>query len=256
MLTDAYFHSVLDLSAELTRRTIDHVVYTLRNESLIPRARNSLVAVFLQSDCTDMLFIDADVQFAPESVVRMLEMGKPVIGAACPLKHLPLRYAVNFRFDGDEKKRQLRVDDGAIEVEDVGSSFLLVRRSVFQELIEAYPELHYETGPGYASPECVPYFYSFFDTMHDEETNRYLSEDYTFCRRWQAIGGTTWIDPKTEISHVGSFVFRGRINELLDWTADGCCYLKGSTLQHTIAAIFPEDEEPPVSTHTHSRSSR
>jgi len=241
LLTDAYLHSILDLSAALARRGIDYTVYTLRNESLIPRARNTLVAVFLQSGCTDMLFIDADVRFDPEGALRMLDTDKPVIGAACPVKHLPLHYAVNFRFDGDEQEKKLIVDDGAIEVVDVGSSFLLIRRSVFEELIEAYPHLHYRNGLKQFSPDCDPYFYSFFDTMHDPDTNRYLSEDYTFCRRWQQIGGKTWLDPKTRIAHVGSFTYAGHLDDLLDWTADDCCHLKNATLHHTLESVFPQE---------------
>jgi hypothetical protein len=254
MLTDQYLHSILNLTQALVQRKIGYTVYTLRNESLITRARNTLVAVFLKSDCTDMMFIDADVQFEPDSILRMLEMDKPVIGAACPMKSLPLRYAVNFRFDGDPQEKKLIIDNGAIEVVDVGSSFLMIRREVFDKLIVAYPHLHYQNSLKFFSPDYDPYFYSFFDTMHDPETNRYLSEDYTFCRRWQQIGGKTWIDPKTKLTHVGSYTFNGNISDLLNWKPDDSCYLKSSTFNHTIASIFPQEKEPPVSKSENSGS--
>jgi hypothetical protein len=151
-LTDQYFHSILNLTQALIQHKIGYTVYTLRNESLITRARNTLVAVFLKSNCTDLMFIDADVLFEPERVLRMLEMDKPVVGAACPLKHLPLSYAVNFRFDGDPQEKKLIIDKGAIEVVDVGSSFLLIQRNVFEKLIEAYPQLHYQNGLKFFSP--------------------------------------------------------------------------------------------------------
>ncbi len=57
----------------------------------------------------------------------------------------------------------------------------MIRREVFDKLIVAYPHLHYQNSLKFFSPDYDPYFYSFFDTMHDPETNRYLSEDYTFC---------------------------------------------------------------------------
>jgi hypothetical protein len=82
--------------------------------------------------------------------------------------------------------------------------------------------------------------------MHDPETNRYLSEDYTFCRRWQQIGGKIWIDPKTKLTHIGSYTFNGNIGDLLNWKSDDTCHLKSSTFQHTIASIFPQEKEPPI----------
>jgi hypothetical protein len=52
-------------------------------------------------------------------------------------------------------------------------------------------------------------FYALFDTMIDPIDKRYLSEDYTFCRRWQKIGGDIWLDPSISLNHYGSFCFQG-----------------------------------------------
>jgi hypothetical protein len=54
--------------------------------------------------------------------------------------------------------------------------------------------------------------YAFFDTMIDPETNRYLSEDYAFCRRWQKLNqdNKVWLDPSIALDHVGNHVFQGR----------------------------------------------
>ena len=52
------------------------------------------------------------------------------------------------------------------------------------------------------------YCYSFFDTVHDPDDNRYLSEDYTFCRRWQKIGGEIWLDPNTKLNHIGVILLK------------------------------------------------
>ena len=120
----------------------------------------------------------------------------------------------------------------------MGASCLLIRRGVFEQMMEAYPELHYQNGLEFFSG-CDPYFYSFFDTLHDAETNRYLSEDYAFCRRWQRIGGRVWLDPSAEITHVGSFLYAGHFGDLLEWAADGGCRLTSATLHHSLAADLP-----------------
>ena len=66
-------------------------------------------------------------------------------------------------------------------------------------MIEGYPELFYLNDSS-IDPKFNQYCYSFFDTIHDPDDNRYLSEDYTYCRRWQKIGGSIWLDPNTNLN--------------------------------------------------------
>jgi hypothetical protein len=51
--------------------------------------------------------------------------------------------------------------------------------------------------------------------MIDPESRRYLSEDYTFCRLWQQMGGEVFLDPRTGLNHVGHYTFRGNIRKLI-----------------------------------------
>jgi len=226
MLTDLYFHSVLLLGNELSRNNVYYGVYTIRNESLVTRARNSLVAMFLESNYTDILFIDADIQFDSQSVLRMLSMNKHVIGGAYTAKQIPPRFTLNFCFDGDMADRKLVVDNGAIEVEEIGSGFLLIKRETLEKMMDAYPELKYNNDISSYSKNLDPFFYSFFDTMLDQATHRYLSEDYTFCRRWRDIGGKIWLDPKTILNHIGTYTFTGNVNNLLEWNNEYNCRLR------------------------------
>ena len=79
---------------------------------------------------------------------------------------------------------------------------------------EAYPELHYRNDSN-IDPKFNKYCYSFFDTLHDPDDNRYLSEDYTFCRRWQKLGGEIWLDPNTHLNHVGTYTFEGELSQVI-----------------------------------------
>ena len=230
MLSDQYFHSILILGHELSKNNVDYGIFTIRNESLVTRARNSLVAMFLESNYTDLFFIDADIQFDPQSVLRMLTMDKPVIGGAYTVKQIPPRYTLSFCFDGDPDDRRLIVDKGAIEVAEIGSGFLLIRREVLERMIEAYPELKYNNDISSYPNKLDPFFYTFFDTMLDPATHRYLSEDYTFCRRWRDIGGKVWLDPKTILNHIGTYTFTGDVNELFEWDKEENCRLRRPVL--------------------------
>ncbi len=217
-ITDQYFLSVFRLTQELIKYNINFRITTLRNESLVPRARNILNAMFLEAkECTHLMFIDADIEFEPESVIRMLAMDKDLITGAYPKKTLPVDYAINLKF-ADKEKTQVKVDMGAVEVLDASTGFWLMKREVVERMIEAYPELFYLNDSS-IDPKFNQYCYSFFDTIHDPDDNRYLSEDYTFCRRWQKIGGQIWLDPNTKLNHVGSYTFEGDVNKIFNWEA-------------------------------------
>jgi len=217
MCCGMYTKSTADLATMSTQYQLDVRFFYLFNESLITRARNYLVDEFLRSPYTHLMFIDADIEFDPEAVIRMIAMDKDLITGAYPKKTLPVDYAINLKF-ADQQKQQVRVDLGAVEVLDASTGFWLMKRNVVEKMIKAYPELYYVNDSS-IDPKFNQYCYSFFDTIHDPDDNRYLSEDYTFCRRWQKIGGKIWLDPNTKLNHIGSYTFEGNVNKIFNWDA-------------------------------------
>ena len=214
LVTDQFFLSMFRTSQTLMSHGINFRITTLRNESLITRARNIMVAMFLESDCSHLMFIDADIEFDAESILRALAYDKPIMAAAYPKKALPVQYAINFKFK-DQATKQVRVENGAIEVLDASTGFFLVKREVIEKMVQAYPELHYKNDSN-IDEKFNKYCYSFFDTIHDPDDNRYLSEDYTFCRRWQKIGGEIWLDPNTKLNHIGAYTFEGDVSKIIN----------------------------------------
>jgi GT2 family glycosyltransferase len=220
------------MSQVLMQYGIKFRITTLRNESLIPRARNILTAMFLEdTSSTHLMFIDADIEFEPDSIIRMLAMDKDVIAAAYPKKTInwstvkaaALRgeenlatfgadYAINLKVE--KGTNRVRSHLGTVEVLDASTGFFLVKKSVVQQMTEHYPELHYKNDSS-IDPKFNPFCYALWDTMIDPTDLRYLSEDYTFCRRWQMMGGEIWVDPNTKLNHVGSYTFEGNLNNLL-----------------------------------------
>ena len=90
---------------------------------------------------------------------------------------------------------------------------MLIKRDVFVKMREAFPDLKYTSdqiinNKRYSSDWC----YSFFDCIIDPDSNRYLSEDYTFCRRWQQIGGKIYAEIASPLTHFGTYGFRGNVS--------------------------------------------
>jgi hypothetical protein len=229
MCTEAYLRSMMALTVALDRMGVAHTLLTLTNESLITRARNRLVAQFLATSGTHLFFIDADLRFDPGDVLRLVAHDRPVIAAAYPAKAVreenvvghvfedveqvrraTTQYVVNVIFEDEEAmaRNEATLKDGLIEVLDAGTGFLCIQRHVIEQLIAAHPELTYYPERTYQADPANPQpEWALFDTMIDE--GRYLSEDYAFCRRWQRLGGSVWLDPTIALDHLGTHTFRG-----------------------------------------------
>jgi hypothetical protein len=239
-ITDQYFLSMFKTSQLLMQHGIDFRITTLRNESLIPRGRNILQAMYLYDDSmTHLMFIDADIEWEPDSIIRMLSMNKDIVVGAYPkktidwnsvkvaakmgeetLEDFQAEYALNLKFDiAEDGAKRVVAKHGAIELLDASTGFFLVKRRVFDKFIASYPELKYNNDSG-IDPKYNDYCYAFFDTMIDPDDRRYLSEDYTFCRRAQDLGIRVWLDPNTNLNHVGTYTFKGNIGRLFSIATD------------------------------------
>ena len=91
---------------------------------------------------------------------------------------------------------------------------MCIQREVIQKMFDEHPELKYANDIN-VDQKFEKHMYALFDTMIDPESRRYLSEDYTFCRLWQQMGGEVYLDPRTALNHVGHYTFRGNIRKLI-----------------------------------------
>ena len=240
-LTEPYFRSVVKLLTFFNKHNIPLAFGTIANESLVTRARNVLVAYFLNSDYTHLMFIDADIEFQVEDLLKLYVHDKDVCVGAYPKKgvnwthikegvlmdpskeHTPNQiaslgsdYAINFKFK-DISTKTVQVENGLIQLHDAGTGFMLIKRETILKMIEHYPELKYKNDVQMGAVDLKDNFYALFDTMIDPKDKRYLSEDYTFCRRWQAMDGEIWLDPSISLNHYGSFCFQGNPEMIIQY---------------------------------------
>lgn len=232
LINEAYLRGMTSLASKSASIGMQINMATVVNESLVTRARNELVKHFLQTDSTHLFFIDADIEFSAEDVYALLLHDKEVVVGAYPLKKIRWEglttvdvsdveqakgavadYVINMKFKDKESEKAGKMDvvDGLIEVHDAGTGFMCIKRSVIEKMIESYPQTRYvKEGkyPDKSKDDGVRW--ALFDTMIEPDSERYLSEDYTFCRRWQSIGGKIWLDPHVTLSHIGTYKFEGR----------------------------------------------
>jgi hypothetical protein len=268
-----YVKSILDLQAMFFQYGIQCRYSFLFNESLIPRARNYLCDEYLRSGFSHLLFLDSDIEFNPEDVLALVALNKDVIGAPYVKKSvnwgnvakaLIANPAVNpgelekcmgeYVFNPVPGTQSFQITE-PLEVMEIGTGFMLVKKEVFDVYREAYPEKSYKPDHvGQPNFDGSRYIHAYFDTEIDTDVNaikvlskklgiseetvlsffpdtmrdqakaltprsdRYLSEDYMFCQRWRKLGGQVWICPWMRTKHVGSFPFIGDMGAIANMT--------------------------------------
>lgn len=205
MLTEGTFLSMMKFMSAAQKIGMNFTLDSLCNESLVPRARNSLVAKFMtfEPKSTHLMFVDADIAFEPEEVIKLVLADKDLIGGLYPKKALPISYVVNKVQNAVAEK-----EGSVVEVENLGTGFMMIKRSVIEKMIETWPDLHYRDTIG-LDEKYSPMKYALFDTEIDPKTKEYLSEDYVFCKRWKELGGKVFADLSITLTHNGYYKFVG-----------------------------------------------
>jgi len=256
-VTTLYLRSLLELSEAARREGVQIELKVLDSESLISRGRNTMVAEFLgRPELTHLLFIDADIGFSAQTVLRLIAFDQPLTAAAYPMKSLNwstvqkaavkgevptaqlatagLQFVLNL-IDEDRTGQNVPVRNGFVRVSKAGTGMMLIRREVFAQMIERFPELRYRNDiAGYDNAYTRDNYWAFFDTLLHPQTRRYLSEDYAFCHRWtQGCGGEVWMDVQSALAHQGQYTYRGS-------------YLDSIRLSGDERVRFKPDEAPAV----------
>lgn len=224
--TASFVSAALSIADTCRDAGVNFHVRLLANESLIPRARNKALHTFLKSDATHLLFFDADQGMAGQDIIDMLDLDLDVVGAPVPMKSIEwaaVREAAlhhepdidlagpRFAFNLIEGEDGMDVVNGCIEVAAVGTGCMLIKREVIERMIAEHPETMYVSD---GKEDFGQPMHALFDTVIDHSkplAPRYLSEDYTFCQRWRAMGGKVHLYLRPKVTHQGSYTFKGNV---------------------------------------------
>lgn len=209
-----------------------------RNDSLISRARNNLIAKAMNNpETTHIIFIDNDITWDPIDILKLIISNKNLVGGAYPLKkynwnkllepnviekwienknnskistfvtdeemiqHNLLRYNINY-IDS-----YLKIEQNITKVRHIPTGFMMLKRETIELMIEAYPETKYTDDVGFLEDDENKYAYALFDCGVQDD--HYFSEDWYFCHRWTKIGGDVYLDVSINLKHTGNEDFNG-----------------------------------------------
>ena len=199
--------SLAQFAHEAQKHGVDIQIGSICGCSVVSRARNLLTQDMLDSDCTDLMFIDSDINFEAADIFRLMawtsDPKKGIVAGVPRTRSTTKTYIATL--DHDENNELTMNQMGLVRAKRVATAFMLVRREVFEQMSEAHPEwTYYDTRSGRTLS-------AMFDFLVTEEG--YMGEDFLFCDRARELGFEVWIDPTITLGHMGVQEYTGNYGE-------------------------------------------
>ena len=210
--------SMIATTLMLTQAGIEWELIWLNGDSYVDRVKNTIMANFLESDCTDLIMIDSDEQWQPTAISRLLQHPEEIVTAAYPFKNNWDQFAGNplaeVKGGVVEYKGYRPLSDGSflLQAYNVSGGFMRIKRSALEKYADAYPDDCYTDDC--ASPDRPGRIYTCFFLCDIVNHQRY-GEDAYFGRRMKEIGIKLWIDTNIWITHYGVKGWSGNYHEHL-----------------------------------------
>lgn len=215
-----------------------------KNESLVQRARNQLIAkAMFRLTTTHIMFIDSDITWRAEDIIKLILHDREVIGAIYPFKQYNLnvihdeskmseikkRYEIPFnkkmsfekffeenllKFNTNFKPERQQIEKNLLPIKHLATGFMMMKRSCIEKMMDKFPHTKYECDTKQLVGEENKFCYALFDCFIKE--GHYYSEDWGFCDRWESIGGDIFCDVTIPLGHSGVTDYRGRLLSTLE----------------------------------------
>jgi hypothetical protein len=196
---------LFNLGKALVRNNIDHGLLTLANSSLITQARSKIANFFVNNTEHEYLFfLDSDIGFEPQDVIKLLSHQVPIVSGAYPMKIIPERYCI------DVSQPEQRQGD-LLKINGNGMGFVLIHRQVFLDIAKQYPGLKYvpsdyHSDTPHTSAEMDNSYHYFAE---HKSQNGFMSEDKSFFYRASQVGYNIWLDTSIRLNHTGYHIYQG-----------------------------------------------
>lgn len=240
----SYVHCLINTIELFKRYNVELIIDFCRNDSLVSRARNNLVARAMSNPkMTHIMFIDNDITWNPSDILKLLVSNKNLVGGVYPLKnynwdslvkdknapntktvekwiekkqHSQFKDIISdedmvrfnlLRYNINYFTTNLNIEKNLAKVRHIATGFMMIKRDVIEKMSQAFPSTKYTDDVNFLKPEENEFAYALFDCGVEE--GHYFSEDWLFCHRWTKMGGNIWIDVSIALTHTGIEDYKG-----------------------------------------------
>lgn len=189
---DAYFvHSLCESILLGLENDLRIKCVFLANESILPMARNELLALGVKDNYDTVVFIDDDEYWDPQYLIDIITSPKDIVSLPVVNKG-DKEITFNVWLDNNEQDT-----DGYIKIEKCGTGFMKISRKALLDLWESNTELLFR---GKNLKNICEYTY---------QNNEFIGEDITLSFKLKELGYDIWLNPNHTVSHIGNKMYRG-----------------------------------------------
>lgn len=181
-------------------------IFDESGNAMIGDCRAVIVADFLASDGTDLIFVDSDVTWEAGTLLKLVDYDADCVAAIYPQRKDPVAFCVSY-LDGEEL-REAPGHPGLLEVKGVPAGCLKLTRAMLEKMVAQYSDTEF-----YCQAAPNEKAWALFDPYRIGRLK--FGEDYSFCNRWRDIGGKVFVDPEIKMGHCGYKTFIGSLGEWL-----------------------------------------
>jgi hypothetical protein len=215
-----------------------------KNDSLISRARNNLIAkAMFDEETTHIMFIDSDITWDPMDIFKLILSEKPLVGGIYPMKHYfwdklvpkqgdkktPVESMIDrknenaylsnvisdqdiiqynlLKYNMNYLSTHLTISNNLAEVRHLATGFMMIQRPLLESMMKEFSATKYVDDVSFLQDEENKYAYALFDCGVEE--GHYFSEDWYFCHRWTKMGGKIYADVSISLIHSGMEDYKG-----------------------------------------------
>jgi hypothetical protein len=237
-----YLHCMINTMNLFRELDIPITVEFCKNDSLVSRARNNLIAkAMTNKEVTHIIFIDADITWEAMDIIKLIISDKSLIGGVYPLKsyqwdrlskpqngqdvaktwidkknNSQLKDTITdqdmvqhnlLKYNVNYLESVIHIDNNLTKVRHIATGFMMIKRTTIEQMFKAYPQTKYVDDVGFLHGDENNSAYALFDCGVEE--GHYFSEDWLFCHRWSKMGGNIYLDVTINLTHTGVEDFKG-----------------------------------------------
>jgi glycosyltransferase involved in cell wall biosynthesis len=207
--TGPFINSLKECLPAVEAAGFTHALVQEANCPYISAARTKLLRKAMDAEADLIVFLDYDVSWTPEAMVKLLKAKGDVVSGTYRKKlddKIEYMGSLEIKPDGDLISRE----DGALLAFCVPAGFLKLTRTAINKFAKAYPELVFGE---VMKPDLDLFNHGVIDGC-------WYGEDYAFSKRWRECGGQIWLLPDLDLDHnKGDTCYKGNFhNYLKEWS--------------------------------------
>jgi hypothetical protein len=216
--------SMMEMAQHFARGCAGQMHVIPMNGFIVPEMRSRIWAEAEMWGATHVLYVDADMGFPDDSLLRLLRHGKPVVGVNYPRKSFPY-VPTAYGDTGDEIGPVYTREDstGLQQVKHLGFGLVLIEIGVFDQLlddtkeereaakiIKDFVDTNKSKIPSHMREYLTKDRPSFFHFDSVSDGKKWITEDIYFSRRCAQKGVPLFIDHdlSKQIRHIGQFSYQ------------------------------------------------